>query len=65
LETDTNAEALEFTFTFHQKPVRIGQRNFGKTDVIAGAKLCRKAKINSDHMRYFRITANGLAISQK
>ena len=48
-----------------QEPMRIGQRNFGKTNMITGTKLCRDAKIDRDHVRYFRITADGLAISQK
>jgi hypothetical protein len=65
LETDTNAETLEFSFAFDQEPVRIGERDFGKTDAITSTKLCCNAKISSDHVRYFRIAADGLAISQK
>jgi hypothetical protein len=65
LETDTDAETPELAFAFQQEPMRIGQRDFGETSVIAGTKLCRNAEINSDHVCYFRISANGLAISQK
>jgi hypothetical protein len=65
LETDTDAETLELAFAFKQEPMRVGQRDFREASVIASTKLCRNAKINSDHVRYFRISANGLAISQK
>jgi hypothetical protein len=65
LETDTDPEPLEFTFAFKQEPLRIGERDFGKADVIASAKLCCNGNINSDHVRYFRVTTDGLAISQK
>jgi hypothetical protein len=65
LEINADAETLEFTFAFEQKSVRIGERDFGETNAIAGAKLRRNTKINCHHVRYFRITADGLAISQK
>jgi hypothetical protein len=65
LETETDAETLEFTLALQQKPLRIGERDFAKANMIAGTKLRRKAEINRDHVGYFGIASDGLAISQK
>ena len=40
-------------------------RNFEKTNAITGTKLRCNAKIDRDHVSYFWIPADGLAISQK
>ena len=45
--------------------MRILQRDFGKTNAITGTKLRRNAKIDRDHVSYFWVPADGLAISQK
>src|SRR5215831_16312303 len=45
--------------------MRILQRDFGKTHVITSPKLRCDAKIDYDHVSYFWIPADGLAISQK
>jgi hypothetical protein len=65
LEIEADAETLEFTLALQQETVRIGKRDFGKANVITSAKLCRDTQIDSNHVRYFRITTDGLAISQK
>ena len=45
--------------------MRIMKRDFEKTNAITGTKLRRNAKIDRDHVSYFWIPADGLAISQK
>src|SRR5437764_14264614 len=45
--------------------MRVGQRDFTTANMITGAKLLCHAKIDSNHVRYSQIAANGLAISQK
>jgi hypothetical protein len=65
VQTESDTKALEFTLALKQKPVRLGQRDFGKTNDVASAKLYRDAKIDGDHVRDFRVTADWLAISQK
>ena len=65
MQTESDTKALEFTLSLKQKPVRLGQRDFGKTNDVASTKLCGDAKIDGDHVRDFRITTDGLAISQK
>src|SRR5215468_3326147 len=41
------------------------QRNFEKANGVSRTKLRRNAQIDCDHMSYFWIAADGLAISQK
>ncbi len=41
------------------------ERDFAKADAIASAQLRGDGKIDRDHVRDFRITANGLAISKQ
>jgi hypothetical protein len=65
LETETDSKTLELAPAFQQKLVRIRHRDFGKSDAIAGAKLRCNAEIDRDHVRYFRITTDGLAIAQE
>jgi hypothetical protein len=65
LKAETDAEALEFAFAFQQEVMCIGQRNFGKANAIARSKLRRDTKIHRNHVRYFRVTADRLAISQE
>src|SRR5436309_3392563 len=45
--------------------MRLGDRDFGETQVIAGAELCGYREVDGNHLCNFRITANCLAISQK
>ena len=45
--------------------MRIFQGHFGKTNAITGTKLRRNAKIDRNHVSYFWVPADGLAISQK
>jgi hypothetical protein len=65
VETETYAETLEFTLALQQEAMRIEERDFGKADMIASAKLSCDAQIDGDHVRYFWITTNRLAISLK
>jgi hypothetical protein len=65
MQTESDAKELQLSLALEQKLVRFSQRDFGKTDVVAGAKLRCNSEINGDHVRYFRVTADGLAISQK
>src|SRR6266404_5868679 len=65
LQRNSSLKALEITLTFEQKPMRIYNRHFGKTNAITGPKLSRNAKIDSDHVPDFGITTDGLAIAKK
>ncbi len=58
-------ELLEVLLAINQKLVRICKRNFAKANLIASAQLSRNWKIDRNHVRDFRITANGLAISEQ
>src|SRR5439155_9037028 len=65
MEFDSNSEFCEIALPLGKKLMRLRERDFAKADAIAGAKLGRDWKIDRDHVRDFRITANGLAISKQ
>ena len=65
LQTQADAETLQVAGALKEKSVRIGQRDFEKMDAITRTKLRRNAKIDRDHVSYFWIAADGLAILQK
>ena len=65
MQADSDPKKFQPTLALQQQPVGIGERDFGKADLIASAKLCSDTQIDRDHVRYFRVTTDGLAISQK
>jgi hypothetical protein len=63
MQAQSDTKTCQLIFAFEQEPVRLGQRNLRKANVIAGAQLRRDGKIDSDHVRDFRVAADRLAIS--
>jgi hypothetical protein len=64
MQAHSNPKEFQLSVPLDNKFVRISQRDFGETDLITGAELCRNTEINCNHMRYLRITTNRLAITQ-
>src|ERR1700724_449359 len=58
-------ELFPVSLAFEEQRVRITNRNFAKTNSIAGKQLSGDRKIDGDHVRDFWITADGLAIIEK
>src|ERR1700731_364201 len=58
-------ELFQVSLAFEEQRVRITNRNFAKTNSIAGTQLGGDRKIDGDHVRDFRIAADGLAIIEK
>ncbi len=62
---NANPEAREILFAFAQELLRLGQRDFVETNEIAGPKLRGNRQVHRDHVSDFRITTDGLAITEQ
>ena len=65
MQAQPDPEPGEIFFAFAQEPLRFHQGNLTKAHLMARAQLRRDRKIGCDHVRDFRITANGLAIAEQ
>src|SRR5690242_17321379 len=58
-------ELFEVTFTFQQNSMGVGEKHFTKAHPIGGSELRGDCQINRDHVREFRVRADGLAIIEQ
>ena len=65
MQAEAETKKRQIARARNQQFLRLRERDFSKTHLISGHELSGSGEIDRDHVRDFRVAADGLAISKE